>query len=103
MLAGAGPNLASRSALLFERDDERTYPTPLATGGDDRPVRPARHLPAGLRHRPLRFPLLLLHVGAHDVPAQEGLALARGTRSAVYGLRDQGRAEVEDHRRRAAG
>ena len=37
----------------------------------DRPVPARHHLPAGLRDRPLRFPLRLLHVGKHDLSAGE--------------------------------
>ena len=49
----------------------------------DRPVRPAHHLFARLGHRPLRFPLRLLHGGVHDLSAAQGSAHARGDRPAV--------------------
>ena len=70
--------------------------------GSDRSVRPARDLPARLGDRSLRLPLLLLHVGAYDLLAQEGPPLAGGARSGVLGLRRQGRAQAANHRRRAA-
>ena len=49
----------------------------------DRSLRPPHHLSARLRHRPLRFPLRLLHAGTYDVPAQGGAADAGGTGAAV--------------------
>ncbi len=70
---------------------------------DDRPVRAACELPARFGNRPLRFPLRLLHVRAHDVPAEEGPAVARGTRPAVLGVRRQGRAQTAHYRWRTAG
>src|SRR5215831_18842916 len=48
-----------------------------------RPVRARDHLSARLGDRSLRFSLRLLHVGAHDVPAQGRPALARRARPAV--------------------
>ena len=74
-----------------------------AAAGHDRSVRPARHLSARLGHRPLRLPLHLLHGRAHDLPAQEGPAVARGTGPRLLGVRRQGRAQASHHRRRAAG
>ena len=69
----------------------------------DRPIRAPRHLSAGLGHRPMRLPLRLLHVGAHELSAQGGAAHPGGARSAVQRVRGLGRAQAPHHRRRAAG
>ena len=69
----------------------------------DRPVRPADQLFARVGDGPLRLPLHVLHGGRHDVPAEGGAVDARGTRSAVFGLRREGRAQAAADGRRAAG
>ena len=69
----------------------------------DRSVSAGDHLSARLGDGPLRFPLRLLHVGEHDVPAEAGPADARGTRPAVRRVRRARRAQAAAHRRRAAG
>ena len=61
------------------------------------------HLSARVGDGPLRFPLRLLHVGEHDLPAQGRCAEPRRTRPAVLGLRCTRRAQAAAHRRRAAG
>ena len=48
----------------------RTRSSGHATTPADRSVRARHHLSARVGDRPLRFPLRLLHVGTHDVPAQ---------------------------------
>ena len=52
-----------------------------------RSVRAGDHLSARLGHRPLRFPLRLLHVGGHDVPAEARSSDARGARPGLLRLR----------------
>ena len=55
-----------------------------------RPLRPHDHLPAGVGDRPLRLPLRLLHVRAHELPAAGRAADARGARPDLHGLRRRG-------------
>src|SRR5204863_3647713 len=73
------------------------------THGHDRSFRAHDQLFARVGHRPLRFPLHLLHGRGHGVPPQEGPAVARGTRPALHRLHREGRAQTAPHRRRAAG
>src|SRR5262245_26187886 len=74
------------------------------TGGDggqqayDRPAWASCHLPPGVGDGPLRLPLRLLHVRAHDLPAQEGPAQPGGARSPVLRLRGPRGAEAAPHR-----
>src|SRR6516164_8362030 len=68
-----------------------------------RPVRARDHLSARLGDRPLRFSLRLLHVGAHDLPAQGRPALARRARPAVQRLHRARGEKAAAHRRRTAG
>src|SRR3546814_4554493 len=51
-----------------------------------RPLRPRHHLPAGVRHRPVRLPLRLLHGGGDDLPAQGGPPDAGGARPRMQRL-----------------
>ncbi len=71
--------------------------------GAGRSVRPRHHLSARLGHRPLRFPLRLLHGGEHVVPAEGRSSHAGRTRPAVLGLHRARRAQAAPDRRRAAG
>ena len=68
-----------------------------------RSVRSRDHLSARLGDRSLRFPLRLLHVGEHGVPAEGRSAHAGGARPAVQRLHCARRAQAATHRRRAAG
>ena len=71
--------------------------------GHDRSFRSHDQLSARFGHRPLRFPLHLLHGRGHGLPAQEGSAVAGRTRPALHGLHREGRAQAPADRRRAAG
>lgn len=46
-----------------------TYDSPI-----DRPLPARNYVSARLRHRPMRFSLRVLHVGEHDLSAQERVA-----------------------------
>ena len=94
-----GPIFArdKRNVGSFDRD-ETTRPAKRGTKGErgngcriilttDRSVRAGDQLSARIGDRPLRFPLRLLHGGGHDLPAEDGAAVARGARPAVHGLR----------------
>ena len=74
-----------------------------AKGRDARSVRAGDHLHPAVGHRPLRFPLRLLHVRGDDLPAQGRAAHAGGARPAGLDLRRSGRAQDPAHRRRAPG
>ena len=74
-----------------------------ATAPAGRPVRARDHLSARLGDRPLRFPLRLLHVGKHELPAEGRSAHAGRARPAVQRLRGPRRPEAAVDRRRAAG
>ena len=68
-----------------------------------RPVPAPHRLPPGVGHRPLRFPLRLLHGRADAVPAQARAPDAGGAGPALHRLRPAGRAQAAHHRGRAAG
>ena len=72
-------------------------------GAARRPLRADDLLSARLRHRPMRFPLRLLHVGTYAIPAATRSADARGARPAVLRLCRARHQEAAHHRRRAAG
>ncbi|MNV54703.1 hypothetical protein D3C71_1469120 [compost metagenome] len=76
---------------------------PKPAGAHDRQVRSGRNLSTRLRHRPLRFPLHLLHVGKHELSAEKGYSVAGGTRPAMFRLCGQGCPKTTTDRRRTAG
>ncbi len=92
------PMATTEHALTTDFDRAGTPPR-----AADRPVRARHHLSARLGDGPLRFPLRLLHVGTHDLPAEGRPADAGGARPAVQRLRRQGRHQAAPDRRRATG
>ena len=73
-----------------------------AAARSGRSLRATDHLSARLGHRPLRFPLRLLHVGAHALSAACRAVDARGARPPLHGFHRARHEETSHHRRRAA-
>ena len=64
--------------------------------------RPLDHLPEGVGDRPLRLPLCLLHVGAHELPAARGTCSRWRSSTASARRSSAAASEAAHHRRRAA-
>src|SRR5262249_43983286 len=104
---GAPLTLAQRRTIAAPHEPRRAKsglrPWGRTAPDAGRPLRTGDHVSAPLRDGSLRLSVRLLHVGAHDVPAQGRPALARGTRPAVQRVYRARRQEAKAHRRRTAG
>src|SRR5262249_62248395 len=104
---GASCTLTQRRTIAASHEPRRAKsglrPWGRTAPNAGRPLRTGDHVSARLRDRSLRLSVRLLHVGAHDVPAQGRPALARRTRPAVQRVYRARRQEAKAHRRRTAG